>query len=311
VPINLYGNGERKEELLQAVNLGATGIGLYRTEFLHLRGMAPGEEEQFMEYASAVETLNGIPLTIRTLDLGADKTSGPIDFSQLPRSANPALGLRAVRLCLRETDMFKTQLRAVLRASALGPVRCLIPMLTSEREIQMVQALLNEAKEELNGRGQAYDPQMPLGGMIEVPAAALAIEELGRHMDFLSVGTNDLLQYALAADRLDEQVAHLYDMQHPGVIRLLHTIFRSAHRLNIPVAVCGETAGDRRYTRLLLALGLTEFSMNTTHLLEVKQVITETHIPRARAALTHWLNEPNDRSEPSLLQYLDQSQLTS
>jgi phosphotransferase system enzyme I (PtsI) len=309
-PINLYANGERKEELLQAVNLGATGIGLYRTEFLHLRGMAPGEEEQFMEYASAVETLNGIPLTIRTLDLGADKTSGPIDFSQLPRSANPALGLRAVRLCLRETDLFKTQLRAILRASALGPVRCLIPMLTSEREIQMVQALLNEAKDELDERGQAYDPDMPLGGMIEVPAAAMAIEELGRHMDFLSVGTNDLLQYALAADRLDEQVAHLYDMQHPGVIRLLHTIFHSAHRLNIPVAVCGETAGDRRYTRLLLALGLTEFSMNTTHLLEVKQVITETHIPRARAALTHWLNEPDDRSEPSLLQHLDQSQLT-
>jgi phosphotransferase system enzyme I (PtsI) len=263
-----------------------------------------------MEYASAVETLNGIPLTIRTLDLGADKTSGPIDFSQLPRSANPALGLRAVRLCLRETDLFKTQLRAILRASALGPVRCLIPMLTSEREIQMVQALLNEAKDELDERGQAYDPDMPLGGMIEVPAAAMAIEELGRHMDFLSVGTNDLLQYALAADRLDEQVAHLYDMQHPGVIRLLHTIFHSAHRLNIPVAVCGETAGDRRYTRLLLALGLTEFSMNTTHLLEVKQVITETHIPRARAALTHWLNEPDDRSEPSLLQHLDQSQLT-
>jgi len=308
--INLQANGERREDLQQAIELGATGIGLYRTEFLYLRGMAPDEEAQLAEYAAAVNTLNGIPLTIRTLDLGTDKTAGPIDFSQLPRSANPALGLRAIRLCLRETDLFKTQLRAILRASALGPVRCLIPMLTSEREIQMVHTLLQEVREELDEKGQAYDPEMPLGGMIEVPAAALAIENLGRHMDFLSVGTNDLLQYALAADRLDEQVAHLYDMQHPGVIRLLQYIFRSAEKLQIPVAVCGEIAGDRRYTRLLLALGLREFSMHTARLLEVKQVITETHVPRARAALTHWLNEPARPGEPSLLQFLDQSQLT-
>ncbi|MFC1796526.1 phosphoenolpyruvate--protein phosphotransferase [Pseudomonadota bacterium] len=308
--IKLYGNGEREEELLQAIDLGAAGIGLYRTEFLYLRGIAPGEEEQFREYASAVKALNGVPLTIRTLDLGADKTAGPIDFSQLPRSANPALGLRAIRLCLRETDLFKTQLRAILRTSALGPVRCLLPMLTSEREIEMVHTLLNQVRDDLKKKGQAYDPHMPVGGMIEVPAAAMAIEELGRHMDFLSVGTNDLLQYALAADRLDEQVAHLYEMQHPGVIRLLQNIFRAADKLNIPVAVCGEAAGNRRYTRLLLALGLKEFSMHTTHLLEVKKMINETHIQRARAGLTHWLNEPDDRRELSLLQFLDQSQLT-
>ena len=182
-------------------------------------------------------------------------------------------------------------------------------MLTSEREIQMVHSLLNQVRDDLKEKGQAYDPDMPVGGMIEVPAAAMAIEELGRHMDFLSVGTNDLLQYALAADRLDEQVAHLYDMQHPGVIRLLQTIFRAADRLKIPVAVCGEAAGNRRYTRLLLALGLKEFSMHTAHLLEVKKTITETHIPRARAALSQWLNKPGDQREPSLLQFLDQSQL--
>ena len=308
--ISLHGNGEREEDLLQALDLGASGIGLYRTEFLYLRGMAPDEESQLAKYAAAVNTLNGVPLTIRTLDLGADKTTGPIDFSRLPRSANPALGLRAIRLCLRETDLFKTQLRAILRASALGPVRCLIPMLTSEREIQMVHTLLDEAREDLNEKGQAYDPEMPLGGMIEVPAAALAIEDLGRHLDFLSVGTNDLLQYALAADRLDEQVAHLYDMQHPGVIRLLQLIFRSAEKLQIPVAVCGEIAGDRRYTRLLLALGLREFSMHTARLLEVKQVITETHFLRARAALMNWLNDPDCHGDQSLLQFLDQSQLT-
>jgi len=306
--INLLGNGERSEELQQALELGATGIGLYRTEFLYLRGMAPGEEIQLAEYSAALETLSGIPLTIRTLDLGADKATPQFDFSRLSGSANPALGLRAVRLCLRDTDLFKTQLRAILRASAKGPVRCLIPMLTSVREVLMVRSLLEEAREELDEKGQAYDPQMPLGGMIEVPAAALAVEDLGRHLDFLSVGTNDLLQYALAADRLDEQVAHLYDMQHPGVVRLLQNILRAAGRLQIPVAVCGEAAGDRRYTRLLLALGLREFSMHPAHLLEVKQVITETNIPKATAALTYWLNKASDPMDVSLLQLLDQSQ---
>ena len=306
----LHGNGERSEELEQALELGASSIGLYRTEFLYLRGMAPDEETQLAEYSAALTALKGMPLTIRTLDLGADKTSGPIDFSQLPRSINPALGLRAVRLCLRDTDLFKTQLRAILRASAIGRVKCLIPMLTSVREILMVRALLEEAQEELVQKGLPFDPQMPLGGMIEVPAAALAIEDLGHHLDFLSVGTNDLLQYALAADRGDEQVAHLYDMQHPGVVRLLQHIFRTANSIKTPVAVCGEVAGDRRYTRLLLALGLREFSMHPARLLEVKQVITETHIPRARAALTQWLNQPAVPGAFSLLQLLDQSQHT-
>jgi len=310
VSITLYCNGERNEELLQSVEHGAAGIGLYRTEFLYLRGMAPDEETQLETYRTAVEMLGGLPLTIRTLDLGADKTTGPIDFSQLPRSVNPALGLRAVRLCLRDTDLFKTQLRAILRASASGPVRCLIPMLTSVREVILVRSLLREAREELDQRKQPYDPDMLLGGMIEVPAAALAIEDFAPHLDFLSVGTNDLLQYALAADRVDEQVAHLYDLQHPGVVRLLRQIFSAADKARIPVAVCGEVAGDRRYTRLLLALGLREFSMHPARLLEVKQVITETHIPHARAALTHWLNEPAWPGDLPLLQILDRSQQT-
>jgi phosphotransferase system enzyme I (PtsI) len=306
--ISLQANGERSEELLQAVDLDATGIGLYRTEFLYLHGTAPDEETQLAEYTAAVKTLAGIPLTIRTLDLGADKTTKSFDFSRLSRSINPALGLRAIRLCLRDTDLFKTQLRAILRASAAGPVKCLIPMLTSVREILTVHSLLGEAREELDEKGQAYDPDMPIGGMIEVPAAAMAMEDFGRHLDFLSVGTNDLLQYALAADRVDEQVAHLYDMQHPGVVRLLHHIFRAADTLQIPVSVCGEAAGDRRYTRLLLALGLREFSMHPSRLLEVKQVITETQIPPAKAALTHWLSKSSGQMEPSLLHLLDQSQ---
>ena len=288
--ISLQANGERREDLLQAINLGVTGIGLYRTEFLHLRNMASDEETQLAEYLAAVKILDGLPLTIRTLDLGADKPFDSADFDQLSHSANPALGLRAIRLCLRDTDQFKRQLRAILRASATGPVRCLIPMLTSAREVVMVRSLLDEAREELDGSGLAYDPNLPLGGMIEVPAAALAIEEFSRNLDFISVGTNDLLQYMLAADRADEQVAHLYDLQHPGVVRLLRLIFRSAQASRIPVTVCGEVAGDRRYTRLLLALGLREFSMHPSRLLEVKLVITKTDIPRATAALTQWLN---------------------
>ncbi|HSF79520.1 MAG TPA: putative PEP-binding protein, partial [Steroidobacteraceae bacterium] len=212
------------------------------------------------------------------------------------------------RLCLRDTDLFKAQLRAILRASALGPVRCLIPMLTSVQEIRMVRMLLDEAREELDAQDIAYDPRMPLGGMIEVPAAALAIPEFAPHLDFLSVGTNDLLQYALAADRVDELVTHLYDPQHPGVVRLLRHIFREANASRIPVTVCGEVAGDRQYTRLLLALGLKDFSMHPGRLLEVKQVVRETDIPKAKAALTHWFNTAPAAAGRSLLQVIDESQ---
>lgn len=307
--VSLQANAERSEELSQSIELGVAGIGLYRTEFLYLRGAPPDEDAQLAEYSAAVDLLNGIPLTIRTLDLGADKSNDSLDFAQLRSSANPALGLRAIRLCLRDTDLFKTQLRAVLRASARGPVRCLIPMLTSVHEIRMVRSLLRDTMGELDKRGQAYDTDMPLGGMIEVPAAAMALGDLGPYLDFVSVGTNDLLQYTLAADRADEQVAHLYDLQHPGVIRLLLHIFKESEALKIPVTVCGEVAGNRRYTRLLLALGLREFSMYPGHLLEVKQVVRKTDVSRAQDALRHWLEGHEADSDTSLLQVLDESQL--
>jgi len=307
-PISLQANAERTAELQLAREQGACGIGLYRTEFLYLQGAPRDEDAQLAEFAAAIQLLDGLPLTIRTLDLGADKSTDYLDFAQLRRCANPALGLRAVRLCLRDTDLFKVQLRAILRASALGPVRCLIPMLTSVQEIRMVRLLLDEAREELDARGLAYDPRMPLGGMIEVPAAALAITELAPHLDFISVGTNDLLQYTLAADRVDELVAHLYDPQHPGVVRLLRYIFREANALRIPATVCGEVAGDRQYTRLLLALGLKDFSMHPGRLLEVKQAVRETDIPKARAALSRWFNTTPAETGMSLLQVIDESQ---
>jgi phosphotransferase system enzyme I (PtsI) len=319
-PVSLQANGERTADLKAAIAANADGVGLFRPEFLYLEGDAPDEESQLNHYLEALEALEGRTLTIRTLDLGADKPTGSTHYSSQHSASNPALGLRAVRLCLRDTDLFRIQLQAILRASAEGPVRCLIPMLTSVHEISLVRSLLEESRQNLEKRQLPFDDTMPMGGMIEVPAAAFALEELGAHLDFLSVGTNDLLQYALAVDRVDEQVAHLYDPQHPGVVRLLGHIFKVANQLGKEVAVCGELAGDSRYTRLLLALGLRKLSMHPGNLLEVKQVIRDTDISRATAALTGWLNNAqSDREEESvepslrsgrisLLQAIDQSQ---
>ncbi len=307
-PVKLMANTERSEDMRMAMVDGAEGVGLFRSEFLYLQGQAPSEEAQLETYERALDALEGASLTIRTLDLGADKTADLLDFQTLRSNPNPALGLRAVRLCLREMELFKTQLRAILRASATGPVRCLIPMLTSAQEVQAVHTLLDETRGELDAAGEAYDPDMPIGGMIEVPAAALALESLCKGLDFISVGTNDLIQYALAADRVDEHVAHLYDPQHPGVVRLLMHIFETAGRLGIPFAVCGELAGDRRYTRLLLAMGLREFSMQPRHLLEVKRLITETHIDQLETAFRQWHEADWRNGGANLVQFLDQSQ---
>jgi phosphotransferase system enzyme I (PtsI) len=306
--IRLMANAERSKDLELAMLSGAEGVGLFRTEFLFLTGRPPGEEHQYQQYHAALETLGEGRLTLRTLDLGADKSAEMLDFESLRGNPNPALGLRAVRLCLRELDLFKTQLRAILRTSAHGRVSCLIPMLTSAREVQAVRSLLDEIREELRSEGTDFDPHMPLGGMIEVPAAALALPELSRHLDFFSIGTDDLIQYALATDRVDEQVAHLYDPQHPGVVQLLLHIFNTSSELGIPVSVCGEIAGDRRFTRMLLALGLTEFSMQPRNLLEVKQVITETDVSLARATLQEWLEDSSLADQSSLTHFLDRAQ---
>jgi phosphotransferase system enzyme I (PtsI) len=306
--ISLQANAERIDELTAAVGDGAESVGLYRTEFLFLGSEVPDEEEQFAAYSEALNVLEGRALTIRTLDLGADKSLESQSAISTPKAANPALGLRAVRLCLRDTEMFKTQLRAILRTSALGPVRCLIPMLTSVQEVRMVRALIDEARQELENRNLPYDRNMPLGGMIEVPAAALSAGDLSRHLDFLSVGTNDLLQYTLAADRVDEQVAHLYDPQHPGVLMLLQHVIKAAASRNIPVAVCGELAGDRRYIRLLLALGLREFSMHANRLLEVKQIVTQTNVQHASMVLEQWREGHAEAYDLDLLGMIDASQ---
>ncbi len=306
--IRLMANAERPDDMRQAMADGAGGVGLYRSEFLFMSGEPPDEEAQLAQYREALKALGGAPLTIRTLDIGADKTADLLDFQSLRSNPNPALGLRAVRLCLREVELFKIQLRAILRASALGPVRMLIPMLTTAREARAVRSLLAETRAELDQAGIAYDPAMPMGGMIEVPAAALSLEAFANDLDFVSIGTNDLIQYLVAADRVDEHVAHLYDPQHPGVVHLLSHVFDTAARLQLPLAVCGEIAGDRRYTRLLLAMGLTEFSVQPRALLEVKKVINETDIGRVRDAMHRWREGDGQDRFPTLVQYLDDAQ---
>jgi phosphotransferase system enzyme I (PtsI) len=251
------------------------GIGLYRTEFLFMnRVEPPDEEEQYRSYSRVIEALHGQPVTIRTLDLGADK-----EFTaDGTRCSNPALGLRAIRLCLRDLELFCPQLRAILRASAHGPVRLMIPMLSNIRELRQALELIHNAKNALQQEALAFDPGIPIGGMIEIPAAALAAAEFARHLDFLSIGTNDLIQYTLAIDRVDDQVNYLYDPLHPAILRLVKMVIDAGAGAGIPVAMCGEMAGDPVYTRLLLGMGLTEFSMHHTSLQDVKRVINASSI---------------------------------
>ena len=277
--IELCANIELPDDAQAALDAGATGIGLFRTEFLFMNqksGM-PEEEEQFAAYKRAVELMNGMPVTIRTIDVGADKPLESIgdEFETAP---NPALGLRAIRWSLSEPHMFLTQLRAILRASAFGSVKILIPMLAHAREIDQTLDLIQEAKRQLDDAGLAYDPNVRVGAMIEIPAAAIALPLFLKRLDFLSIGTNDLIQYTLAIDRADNAVAHLYDPLHPAVLHLIAFTLREAKRAGVPVSICGEMAGDPALTRLLLGMGLTEFSMHPSQLLLVKQEVLRAHL---------------------------------
>jgi phosphotransferase system enzyme I (PtsI) len=273
VTISLLANLELPEDVELARSNGAVGVGLYRTEFLYMnRPDLPDEEEHLANYAAIVTGLGGMPITIRTLDLGVDKRVDSVPEPG-PGVSNPALGLRAIRLCLKEPDIFRPQLRAILRASALGPVRLMLPLVSNIHEVDTVLALIRKIKEQLDREGLAYDPMLPVGAMIEVPAAALAARALAGRLDFLSIGTNDLIQYTLAIDRLDDSVNYLFDPTHPAILRLIRMTIEAARDLNRPVSMCGEMAGDPRFTRLLLGLGLREFSMQPGALLDVKEVV--------------------------------------
>ncbi|TNF98870.1 MAG: phosphoenolpyruvate--protein phosphotransferase, partial [Gammaproteobacteria bacterium] len=274
--IDLQANVELPEDIRAARKFGCDGIGLFRTEYLYInRPDPPSEDEQFRAYRQAIRAMKGKPVTIRTFDLGADKQvdSGGTD-SPLP--TNPALGLRAVRLCLKEHDMFHSQLKAIIRASAWGEVRIVIPMISHLQELQLVQSHIAGIKKEFDRKNIRYSDSIPIGIMIEVPAAAIAANVFARHCDFLSIGTNDLIQYTLAIDRVDDSVNYLYDPMHPAVLHLIKVTIDAGRKAGIPVSMCGEMAGDIYFTRLLLGLGLNEFSMQPSTLLEVKSIINST-----------------------------------
>lgn len=273
----LQANIELPGDVKAAIDAHAAGIGLYRTEFLFMnRATPPTEEEQFRAYVRVVRALPNKPVTIRTIDIGADKQVDS-NVHATNRTVNPALGLRAVRLCLNDPSIFRPQLRAILRASAFGRVRMMIPMLSSQDELFRVLDLIEETKSQLKRAGEKYNPRIPIGGMVEVPAAAISADLFAPHVDFFSIGTNDLIQYTLAIDRTDDAVSYLYDPLHPAVLRLISLTIEAGRKARIPVAMCGEMAGDARYTKLLLGLGLREFSMHPATLLAVKRNVRMSH----------------------------------
>lgn len=289
-PISLQANIELPGDVTGALAAGAEGVGLFRTEFLFLgRGDMPSEDEQFEAYRKVVKGMEGRPVTIRTFDLGGDKA---VDRTRTP--INPALGRRAIRLSLNEPQMFQTQLRAMLRASKYGKLKILIPMLAHAHEIDQTLAAIEQAKSSLRGERIGFDERVEVGGMIEIPAAALAIGIFLRRLDFLSIGTNDLIQYTLAIDRMDEQVSSLYDPLHPAVLMLIAHTLSTAEKFDIPVSVCGELAGDPVLTRLLLGMGLRIFSMHPSQILEVKSQVMKSDLdelaPQVRRMLR--LDEP-------------------
>ena len=274
--IELLANIEVPEDVVAVKASGATGIGLYRTEFLFMnRHDMPNEEEQFQAYKSVAKAMKGAPVTIRTLDLGADKQMNADSVVNCP---NPALGLRAIRLCLSEPQIFHTQLRALLRASHYGKIKILIPMLCTLSELRQTKIFLERAKASLRKEGVPFDESIELGGMIEIPAAAINAEAFANELDFLSIGTNDLIQYTLAIDRTDDAVAHLYNPLHPSVLKLISMTIKAGAKLGKAVSVCGEMAGDVKLTKLLLGMGLRQFSMHPSHVLSIKQQVLHSQL---------------------------------
>ena len=288
--VELHANIEKPEDVAEVKENGATGIGLFRSEFLFLnRDALPDEEEQFEAYRAVAAGMDGNPVTIRTFDLGADK-----QIKGAERVANnPALGLRAIRLCLAEPQLFRTQLRALLRATHYGNVRILVPMLSGVSELNQTLQFIAATKQGLDEESIPYDREVKVGGMIEIPAAALALNVFTKKLDFLSIGTNDLIQYTLAIDRTDEEVAHLYDPLHPAVLHLLSQIIGTANRAGVPISVCGEMAGELDYTRLLLGFGLRQFSMYSAQVPSIKQRVLTTGLPEI-AALTQRILRADD-----------------
>ncbi|MFQ5457217.1 MAG: phosphoenolpyruvate--protein phosphotransferase [Myxococcota bacterium] len=309
--IRLVGNVELVDEIPSLLAHGGAGVGLFRTEFLYMkRAELPDEEEHYRIYSSVIERVAPHPAVIRTLDLGGDKFSTPVD---LPTESNPALGLRAIRFCLREPGLFKTQLAGILRASVHGAARIMLPLITDVSEIRETRAILEEVKKDLQARGERYDPDVPLGIMVETPSSAMISDLLATEADFFSIGTNDLIQYTLAVDRGNEQVAYLYAPLHPANLRLIRNVVESGHNAGIPVMMCGEMANDPRNILILIGLGLDELSMNPLAIPCVKRIVRGTTLAEARKIVEHalelrtaeevglFLQEEMDRRFPGVL----------
>lgn len=307
--IELYANIENAEDIKALHKFGADGVGLFRSEYLYLnRDTLPDEEEQYGVYADIVKKMKGKPLTIRTVDLGVDKNPRWFGQNGTPNSSlNPALGLTGIRLCLAEPVMFRTQMRAILRAAAHGPVKMMWPMIASVSELKQCLTHLDTARRQLVERGEAFG-EVSAGCMIEIPSAALTVSSLLKPVDFVSIGTNDLIQYTLSVDRGDDAVSYLYQPAHPAVLRLLAHIIRTANRMNKTVSLCGEMAGDTTFTRLLLGMGLRSFSMNTNNLLAVKDIVIHSHIDHLEQEILRILrNEDPDKAD-KLLKQLNQAE---
>ncbi|MBU3629564.1 phosphoenolpyruvate--protein phosphotransferase [Polynucleobacter sp. AP-Melu-500A-A1] len=304
VEIELFANIELPEDAVQALALGAVGVGLFRSEFLFMdRNQAmPDEDQQYREYRRVVDLMHGLPVNIRTIDVGADKALGA--GGDVSQTGTSPLGLRAIRWSLTEPEIFLTQLRAILRASAHGQARIMIPMLAHAKEIDETFRLIEKAKQQLHQRGLAFNPKIQVGAMIEIPAAALVLPLFINRFDFLSIGTNDLIQYTLAIDRADHAVAHLYDPLHPAILYLLDSIISQANRANVPIAVCGEMAGDPGLTKLLLALGLTDFSMHFSQLLLVKREILKANVGLLKARISRVLKAYEPEAQAKALERL-------
>lgn len=302
-PIELLANIELPQDAANVLDSGAVGVGLFRSEFLFLgRDSLPSEDEQYAAYRAVAEAMRGAPVTVRTMDLGADKNPRWLGHGS---AENPALGLTGIRLCLAEPLMFRGQLRALLRASCHGKIRILFPMINSLSELKQALAQLEYAKSELREEGLAFDAHIEVGAMIEIPSAALVVGSLLKHVDFLSIGTNDLIQYTLAIDRNDDSVSHLYDPVHPAVLKLISHTIKTATKAGKPVSVCGEMAGDARLTRLLLGMGLRRFSMHPANLLQVKQNVLDAHLDEVGPHAARILRSEDPDKIADLLQQLN------
>ena len=302
--VALLANIETAKDVKALTKVNAAGVGLYRTEYLFMsREQAPNETEQFREYKRIASSV-AKPVVIRTLDIGGDKQ---LDFNyRNKQSSESPLGLRAIRMCLSHVEIFKPQLRAILRASAFGKVSIMIPMVSNFDEINQVLTIIKQTKAELKAEGIAYDPRIKVGGMIEVPAAAIMADAFAQKLDFLSIGTNDLIQYTLAIDRVDDAVNYLYDPIHPAVLQLIKLVIQAGKKANIPISMCGEMAGNVQYTRLLLGLGLRNFSMDTNYLLDVKDQVLTADTGKLRYLVGKIINSDNPSEARDILRKLNQ-----